>query len=197
MDYEYSKETEKYTKEVTTIKDTGTGVKDNEDKFDGNISIENTDQFLHLMEIYLSEWEHRDSSLWKQAFAYFIFSFAITIFPFVSPWNHCEKLIVFLPKWIFPIIGMILSMVFGFVMLGYVRRFGYIGEVYRKMIKELPRDYQFKSLQTKTSLKETPRGAKLDYILGRNMSVIVKSVMFLTLFFVALIVFIITVKYGL
>ena len=92
---------------------------------------------------------------------------------------------------------MILSIVFGFVMLGYVRRFGYIGEVYRKMIKELPKDYQFKSLQTKTSLKETPRGAKLDYILGRNMSVIVTNVMFLTLFFVALIVFIITVKYGL
>ena len=33
--------------------------------------LENTDQLLNLMQIYLSEWMHRDSLLWKQIFTYF------------------------------------------------------------------------------------------------------------------------------
>ncbi len=31
----------------------------------------NKDQIITLMEIYLSEWQHRDSMLWQQVFKYF------------------------------------------------------------------------------------------------------------------------------
>ena len=73
MDYEYSRETEKCVKEKTTIKETGSDVQQKGDKSGGPVQEEITDQYLHLTEIYLSEWEHRDASLWKQSCAYFIF----------------------------------------------------------------------------------------------------------------------------
>jgi len=196
MDYEYSRETERSIKEKTTIKRTACDV-DVIDKSDGPVQTEITDQHLHLMELYLSEWEHRDSSLWKQAFAYFIFSFAVTVFPFVSPWNLCEQLVPYLPKWIFPLVGMVLSVVFGFVIFGYVRRFRRTGEAYRNMIKNLPERYRIKFLRNHNSLKETPKGEKWDYILGKNMSAVITVTMFSVLFFFALLVLIVTLKNNL
>ena len=105
MDYEYSRETEKCVKEKTIIKETGTQYNRASDDSDGIIEIETTDQYLQLMEVYLSEWEHRDSSLWKQAFSYYLFTLAVIVFPYVTAWTFNDSIPITIPFKLFPIAG--------------------------------------------------------------------------------------------
>ncbi|MDO4851805.1 MAG: hypothetical protein Q4A88_00115 [Clostridia bacterium] len=192
MEYEYFKETEKSIKEKTTIKETGTDNKEERNKFDGMIPIENTDQFLHLMEIYLSEWDHRDSSLWKQAFSYYTFTLAVIVFPYLTTWTLHVCIPASIPFKLFPVAGIVLSLLFIFVMWGYVRRFSITGAIYRKMIHNLPEDLREEDLRIDIPFNKMTVKKKADYILGINMSYIITTVMFLVLILFAVLILIYT-----
>lgn len=47
-----------------------------------NYYISTTDDMLQLMDIYLREWEHRDSILWDQSFRFFVAALVVMILPF-------------------------------------------------------------------------------------------------------------------
>ena len=102
--------------------------------------LENTDQLLNLMQIYLSEWMHRDSLLWKQIFTYFFATLVVMILPFADVWGFSLGDMV--PNWIFPAVGILMSLAFFVIGKGYAVRLKAIGEVYDKLIQKLPKDYQ-------------------------------------------------------
>jgi hypothetical protein len=119
-------------------------------KKDTPFEIENTNQLLTLMSIYQNEWAHYDSIVWRHAFTYFGFIFAIIVFPFVSPWQKATDLTsFFLFPWVFPITGIALAFVLLAVMLRYAARMKCCGKAYRDLIEKLHDDYQGKRLNKK------------------------------------------------
>ena len=102
--------------------------------------VENTDQLLNLIDIYLSEWTHRDSMLWKQIFTYFFATLVVMILPFANVWEFSlgEKV----ATWIFPAVGILMSLAFFVIGKGYAVRLTAIGKVYDNLIQKLPKDYR-------------------------------------------------------
>ncbi len=106
--------------------------------------VRTTDDLLKLMEIYLMEWTHRDSFLWKQVFKYFFAVLIVILLPFVDVWGIDFGGI--LPSFIFPLFGVLLSLIFLLVGRGHITRLSSIGKVYRHIIQQLPPEYRRDSL---------------------------------------------------
>lgn len=107
--------------------------------------IKNTEQLIDLANLYLNEWSHRDSIIWKQLFAYFIACLVVMLLPFMTYFE-----IDFdnaLPKWLFPMIGLVLSIVFFVVSKGYAIRLQAIGDAYQNVLDQLPRNLQRKRIK--------------------------------------------------
>ena len=102
--------------------------------------VKTTSDLLTLMDIYLTEWRHRDSLLWKQVFVYFYAILIVVMFPFVDILGVSFEEI--LPRWIFSAIGIVLSVMFLIVSKGYADRLKSIGDTYNRLIKMLPVQYR-------------------------------------------------------
>lgn len=111
--------------------------------------VKNTNDLLMLMDIYLTEWRHRDSLLWKQVFVYFYAIVIIIILPFVDVLGVGFEDI--LPRWIFSATGIILSFIFLIVSKGYADRLKSIGDTYNRLIKMLP--VQFRRNEIKSNMR--------------------------------------------
>ena len=64
---------------------------------------------LDLMDIYLSEWKHRDEMLWKQVFKYFYATLVVLFLP-----NIASFLGINLPEFpavLFPLAALVLSVI--------------------------------------------------------------------------------------
>lgn len=134
-----------------------------------SFDINTTNDMLHLMDIYLCEWKHRDSMLWKQTFTFFVAALVVMILPFSSLWGI--KISDSIPKWVFPTIGMFLSVVFFVIGKGYSLRLTAIGESYNNLLKKLPEDYQRISI----------KGTKTNSIFSKNYSRLIVNLMFIAL----------------
>ena len=95
---------------------------------------------ISLLNVYLSEWSHRDKELWAKALKLY---YAI---PNIS--NFFNVVLPSLPAIIFRIIGLFLSLIFLYVTFGYAIRFQAIAETYQSIINELPEKYHRKSIKT-------------------------------------------------
>ncbi len=103
-------------------------------------SVETTEELLHLLEIYLSEWEHRDTLFWKQIFTYFFSSLVVMLLPFMNAWGlHLPESI---PNFIFPAIGLVMSVLFFIVSNGYLARLKAVHDTYQSLIEKLPFGYR-------------------------------------------------------
>lgn len=109
---------------------------DAELKPDKQFSIENTNHLLQLMNIYLSEWEHRDKHFWSQAFAYFMASLSVSSIPFIGTWAQ-GPLFGSIPLYAFPVTGGILAFVFIIIMRSYYERSKESHDAYMLLIKQI------------------------------------------------------------
>lgn len=106
--------------------------------------IENTDQLLELMEIYLSEWQHRDNLFFKEIFTYFFSSLVVMILPFADIWGlHFPEEV---PRWLFPAVGMFMAIAFFIVSNGYIARLKALSDPYQELINSLPPKLQRKKI---------------------------------------------------
>lgn len=93
---------------------------------------------LDLMDIYLSEWKHRDEMLWKQVFKYFYATLVVLFLP-----NIASFLGINLPEFpavLFPLAALVLSLVFLYISIGYSKRLEASGNTYQKLINLLPEE---------------------------------------------------------
>ena len=112
--------------------------------------IKTTEELLSLMNIYYSEWQHRDSIMWKQIFTFFFASFIVTLLPFANIWDISLANVI--PPLVFPIVGAALACIFLFISIGYARRFSRISDSYRKLIDYLPKDFRREQLHKKEDI---------------------------------------------
>lgn len=112
--------------------------------------VKTTDQLLSLMNIYYSEWAHRDSLMWKQITTFFFAIFIIILLPYAKIWeiSLSDKI----PNYVFPIVGILLNFVFLYVSMQYAKRLSKISQTYRELIELLPQDLQRKKIYNKNSI---------------------------------------------
>ena len=56
----------------------------NKDCPKNKMKVESTEQLINLANMYLNEWSHRDSMMWKQVFSYFISCLVVMLLPFMT-----------------------------------------------------------------------------------------------------------------
>ncbi len=135
------------------------------------------DDVLCLLNIYLSEWEHRDELLWKQVFKYFYVIVIVLFLPNIASFLQIE--LPKFPKVIFPLAALILAFVFLYVSIGYAKRLEASGETYQNLLNLLPKELQ------RISLSDSK--IKCGKFFARRMSVVICTLMFFLLLFLALV----------
>lgn len=101
---------------------------------------------ISLLNVYLSEWSHRDIQLWSKAIKLYYVILVIILFPNIT--NFFNVVLPPLPAIIFRLIGLFLSLIFLYVTFGYAIRFQAIADTYQSIINELPEKYRRKSIKT-------------------------------------------------
>ncbi len=134
--------------------------------------IENTEQLLHLMDIYLSEWQHRDAMLWKQVFTYFYATLIVMILPYAQIVEISFGNII--PQWAFPLAGIIMSVAFFIIGKGYAVRLTAIGMSYDNLIQKLPEEYRRIKLQEVNP--NSLANARMAYFIVYLMSALLMAV---------------------
>lgn len=135
------------------------------------------EHILELMDIYLSEWKHRDEVLWKQVFKYFYTTLVVIFLP-----NLTMRLGIDLnniPPKFFPIAGLLLSIVFLYVSIGCCKRAEASYEAYKKINSLLP--YSFRRIQL-----SDPK-IKYGKYFDRHISLIICPLMFFALLFLSIV----------
>ena len=149
--------------------------------------INNTEELLHLMDIYLSEWEHRDSQFWNQAFLYFATSLTIIVLPLFTFWEE-KDLLKEIPKVIFPLVGLIMAFLFMCIMLGYCKRMEVSHDIYTTLIKRLPPPFRRKQLKKEITKKKGNTKGLIKFFTVHSIMKIGSIIMFSALMILALLV---------
>lgn len=105
---------------------------------------QNNDESIKLMEIYLNEWKHRDNMFWKQVSTYFFAVLIVIILPFSNIWDI--DLSFKIPNFVFPLIGMVLSLVFLVIGKSFADRLTWVSKTYESIINMLPKKYRRKEV---------------------------------------------------
>lgn len=123
------------------------------------------DTTISLLNVYLTEWVHRDQILWSQVFKFYYAILIVILLPNIA--NYLEITLPYLPVILFRLVGLFLSCIFLYISLGYAIRLQAIGETCQKIINILPEDYQRNSFKDKR-FKKIPVGKmlypKLSYL---------------------------------
>lgn len=143
----------------------------------------NNDQIIALMSVYLSEWEHRDELLWTQIFKYFYAVLIVTVLPNIATFIGIE-----LPEInikLFPIIGMVMALVFLYVGLGYAIRLRASSRTYEEIMKLLGSEkYERISIRDKKKIK-------WGYLFAAPMAMVLVVTMFVALEAVAVLLLVV------
>ena len=116
--------------------------KETQDRNNDNKKIK-TETVIEIMNIYIQEYMHRDNHMWSQTYKFFFAALVVMLLP-----NLTERLGITIPeifsshKWIFPLAGIVLALIFLYVSLGLAKRFEASSDTYNKLIDLLPKEIQ-------------------------------------------------------
>jgi hypothetical protein len=98
-----------------------------------------TGELLSLLEIYLSEFIHRNTLLWSQVHKLFYATLIVSLLPNVP---NLIEFDISLPILAIRVLGIFMSLLFLYVSLGYAKRLEATTKTYNLMIEKLPCGYQ-------------------------------------------------------
>ena len=99
---------------------------------------------ISILNIYFAEWSHRDQ-LWTHLFKFYYAILIVILLPNLT--NFFQIKLPPLPDIIFRITGLLLSLIFLYISLGYAIRLQAIGDTYQAIIDKLPKEYQRKKVE--------------------------------------------------
>ncbi len=119
-----------------------------------NGESKNTEHILNAMNIYLTEYIHRDTLMWKHNFTFFVCTLLVILLP-----NLLDYFEMTLPPIldkrpeIFPFVGILMSFVFFIRAINLGKRFQAISLTYNDLIRQLPENLQRFTINNKLSYK--------------------------------------------
>jgi len=99
-------------------------------------------EIIALMDVYLTELNHRDNGLFIKAFRYFYAVIVVILLPYTPLTPLLENNLFSSYKLFFHICGLIMTFIFGYVLWGYTFRQEAITETYKKTYEKLPLEYR-------------------------------------------------------
>lgn len=137
------------------------------------------DQLIALLGVYLSEWQHRDELFWMQLFKYFYATLIVIVLPNVTKFLGIE--LPTINSKLFPIIGMLMGVVFLYVCIGYTMRVKASGKTYQKIMEMIgDEEYQRISIRDRKQIR-------WGYLFAPPMANVMVVAMFLSLESIAVI----------
>lgn len=137
------------------------------------------DTTISLLNVYFMEWSHRDQLLWSQTFKFYYATLIVILLPNVSGLFQMD--LPPMSKLIYRLIGLLLSIVFLYVSLGYATRLHLISESYRLILKKLPIEFQQKNFNDLTY-----KSINIGKIFKPRLGYIISIALFLSLFLLSL-----------
>lgn len=154
-----------------------------ENNSNNNILSSEYDSTISLLGVYFSEWHHRSQTLWSQTFKFYYAVLIIILLPNLV--DYFQLHIPNLPIVIFRIIGLFFSFIFLYISIGYVIRLQSIGITYQNIINKLPEEYRREKIKNITI-----KNIHVGKIFSLNLSYIICFTLFLSLFFLSIILII-------
>lgn len=102
----------------------------------------NTEDLINVMNVYITDYIHRDTHMWSQNFKFFFASLIVMLLPYIKNAFEFEIPEELNLKCLFPILGIILDFLFLYNAILHAKRFKYISRTYNKMISQLPVELQ-------------------------------------------------------
>lgn len=139
----------------------------------------NEDQLIALMSVYLSEWEHRDELLWVQVFKIFYANVIVIVLPNIAAFIEIE--LPDINRKLFPIIGMLMAIVFLYISIGSIMRLKAIKLSYMKTMELLGNEkYECISIKDKSKIK-------WGYLFNTSLADVLVVTMFIALELLAIV----------
>ncbi len=114
-------------------------------KKETNFTFENK---IQMIEIYLTEYIHRDTHMWSQIYRFFFSSLAIMLLPYLAGGLGLEIPEEFEPyKIVFPILGLVLALFFLYTALSLAKRFIAVSNKYNELTSSLPEELRRKNIK--------------------------------------------------
>lgn len=137
------------------------------------------DTTISLLNVYFAEWSHRDQLLWSQTFKFYYATLIVILLPNVSGLFQMD--LPPISKLIYRLIGLLLSLVFLYISLGYAIRLHIISESYRLILDKLPMEFQQKNFDN-LSIKPL----NISKIFKPRLGYLICIALFLSLFLLSL-----------
>ena len=109
------------------------------------------DDLFRLLSQYYDELKHRDTMFWKQVFAYFYATLICSVLPVIQPFGL--KIPEPMPKYTFPIVGIVMAVCFFFVSIVYAKRLECVGKGYEALLDRVPEEVRRKKIEDISSFR--------------------------------------------
>ena len=126
----------------------------------------NKSDVISLMNVYLSEWCHRDELFWRQIFTYFYVTLIVTVLPNIT--NGIGIEIPGMKESWFHLTGLVMAVVFMYISIAYSLRLRASSKAYEAMM-ELLGDPKYKRMSIK-DMGKTIKIRKVEFKIGRFFS---------------------------
>ncbi|MBE6674940.1 MAG: hypothetical protein E7596_07515 [Ruminococcaceae bacterium] len=124
-----------------------------------NVTYERT---YEMLQYFQEEFFHRHTHFWNTLKMFFILNIAISLLPFVSGILGVEITNDSLPMYIFPVVGILISIISFVIIRSEAISFSLVSSKKYELNRMLPEDYQYKKLEVKQKVKKkaTQQGKK-------------------------------------
>lgn len=139
----------------------------------------NYDTTISLLNVYFSEWSHRDQFLWSKTFKLYYAILIIILLPNIT--NFLNIKLPPIPTITFRIIGLLFSFIFFYITFGYAIRFQAIADTYLSLINKLPIEYRRKNIEE----------YKMGKLFSLKLNYLLCFLLFLSLFILSIILMVI------
>lgn len=120
-----------------------------------NVPSQNREMDLELLKIYVDEWKFRQENLWRRITQFFVIIFFVSTLPVTIAGLSPEVQLPGIPKAVFPLCGIALSIFFVWFCLSEAHRIAAIDKRCNEIINNnFPQEYQKTGLPA-LKLKET------------------------------------------
>ena len=102
-------------------------------------------EIIHVLEIYLSDWQHRNQMFWQQNYRFFFAGLVVSLFPYVKFVSN--TLIDVMDRHIFHIVGIAIAIIYFIIVNAEAARLHALSDKYIEIIKLLPDTYQRKEIK--------------------------------------------------
>lgn len=130
------------------------------------------DELLSIWQMYYTEQTHRDTLFWKQMFTYFYAVLTVMALPYIETFGL--KLPTGIPNWMFPSIGILMSVLFLLVAKAYRRRLKSVQDICNTIIAAMPEHLRRDSISAESENK----GAYLQRFYKTPMAEVISYAMF-------------------